>query len=72
MIGPTRLKRGICWKMWHVTKFGRLQNLIFQIKLNISIVIKGELKRKKEKKKKNSLVDKFLKEINISTKVKRE
>ena len=51
-----------------MTKFRRLQNLVFQIKLNLLIVVKGELNNNN----KYSFVDKFLKETDILIEVKRK
>ena len=50
-----------------MTKFGRLQNLVLQIKSSLPIAIKKELKINKY-----SFVDKILKETNLPVKVKRE
>ena len=55
------------FKWWHMTKFGRLQNLVLQIKSSLPIAIKKELKINKY-----SFVDKILKETNLPVKVKRE
>ena len=50
-----------------MAKFGRLQNLILQIKSNLPIKVKRE--RKKDK---YSLINKFLNETKLLIKVKRE
>ena len=50
-----------------MAKFGRLQNLILQIKSNLPIEVKRE--RKKDK---YSLINKFLNETKLPIKVKRE
>ena len=50
-----------------MAKFGRLQNLILQIKSNLPIEVKRE--RKKDK---YSLINKFLNETKLLIKVKRE
>lgn len=61
------LKNVTCDEIWKTTKF-YLPNKIKYFNCNQRRI----KKKRKKKEKKNSLVDKFLKEINISTKVKRE